>query len=95
MEDAPPPRTDDLVPVFRRLYEACMDRGLPIGCAPNVHVSLVMLPEECRAFSARPFRFQTLKLKAIARAVAWQVNRNASCASRRTEACTQVVQSMR
>jgi uncharacterized radical SAM superfamily protein len=77
MQDAPPPRTDDLVPVFRRLYESCMERGLPIGCAPNVHVSLVLLPEECRAFSSRRFPFGTLKLKALARAVEWQVARNA------------------
>jgi hypothetical protein len=76
MEDAPPPQTDELVPVFRRLYEACMERGLPIGCAPNVHVSLVLLPEECRAFSSRRFPLRTLKLKALARAVAWQVDRN-------------------
>ncbi|OLD65965.1 MAG: hypothetical protein AUI52_05695 [Acidobacteria bacterium 13_1_40CM_2_68_10] len=48
MEDAPPPRTVDLIPDFRRLYEACMERDLPIGVALNVHVSLVLLPEECR-----------------------------------------------
>jgi uncharacterized radical SAM superfamily protein len=77
MQDAPPPRTDDLVPVFRRLYESCMERGLAIGCAPNVHVSLVLLPEECRTFSTRRFPFGTLKLKALARAVQWQVARNA------------------
>jgi len=80
MQDAPPPCTDDLVPVFRRLYESCMERGLPIGCAPNVHVSLVLLPEECRAFSTRRFPFGTLKLKALARAVQWQVGRNARSA---------------
>jgi hypothetical protein len=80
MEDAPPPRTDDLVPVFRRLYEACMDRGLPIGCAPNVHVSLVLLPEECRDFSSVRYPFRTLKLKALAHAVRWQTSRNARAA---------------
>jgi hypothetical protein len=67
LEKAEPPRTEDLVPVFRRLYEACMERGLPIGCAPNVHVSLVMLPEECRRLSPRRYPFQTLKLKAMAK----------------------------
>ena len=61
-----PPRTEEMVPVFQRLYEACMEKGLPIGCAPNIHVSLVMLPEECRALSDRRFRWQTLKLKAMA-----------------------------
>ena len=66
LEDAEPPSTEDMVPVFRRLYEACMERGLPIGCAPNVHVSLVMLPEECRALTARRFPLQAMKLKAMA-----------------------------
>jgi hypothetical protein len=49
MADAPPPRTEDLVPVFAALYESCMEHRLPIGLAPNVHVSLVLLPEECRS----------------------------------------------
>ena len=55
LENAEPPRTEDMVPVFRRLYEACMEKGLPIGCAPNIHVSLVMLPEECRSLSPRRY----------------------------------------
>ena len=42
--DVPPPQTEPLIPVFRRLYEACMEKGLPIGVAPNIHVSLVLLP---------------------------------------------------
>lgn len=57
-----PPDAESLVPVFRRLYEACMEQGLPIGCAPNVHVSLVLLPEECRDLSDKPFRYQRAKL---------------------------------
>jgi hypothetical protein len=65
MQDAAPPDTEALVPVFRRLYEACMDRGLPIGCAPNIHVSLVLLPEECRYFSPRHYPLGTLKLKLL------------------------------
>lgn len=66
LADADPPETEALVPVFRRLYETCMEKGLPIGCAPNVHVSLVLLPEECAAFSPRHFPWQSLKLKAMA-----------------------------
>jgi hypothetical protein len=67
MEDAQPPRTEDLIPVFRRLYEACMERDLPIGVAPNVHVSLVLLPEECRGLLHNPRRFwrKELRLKAM------------------------------
>jgi len=51
---AEPPQTEEMVPIFRRLYEACMERGPPIGCAPNVHVSLVLLPEECRSLEPAP-----------------------------------------
>jgi hypothetical protein len=54
-EHLPPPDPASLVPVFRRLYEACMEAGLPIGCAPNVHVSLVLLPEECASLSTRRY----------------------------------------
>jgi hypothetical protein len=76
-EDVPPPRTEDLVPVFRRLYEACMERDLPIGVAPNVHVSLVLLPEECRWLTDRPRRFwrKELKLRAMSRLFGWRFER--------------------
>lgn len=60
-----PPETEDLVPVFRRLYEACMEQRLPIGIAPNVHVSLVLLPEECRALSSHHYPLQDLKHAAL------------------------------
>ena len=58
-----------MIPVFARLYDACMERHLPFGIAPNVHVSLVMLPEECRWLSDRPHRywFGELKRKAMRR----------------------------
>jgi Radical SAM superfamily len=81
--DLPPPETAPLVPVFRRLYEACMERGLPIGCAPNVHVSLVLLPDEARWLSDRRFPLQSLKLKLLARAAAWQLDRNVRVAQAR------------
>lgn len=70
-----PPRTEDIVPIFRRLYEACMEQGLPIGCAPDIHVSLVMLPEEGRYLSDRSFPLTTLKLKAIAGAARFMLER--------------------
>lgn len=65
LEHYPPPQTEQMIPVFSRLYEACMERGLPIGCAPNVHVSLVMLPEECKGLSGKRYPWQSLKLKAM------------------------------
>jgi hypothetical protein len=84
--DVPPPETEPLIPVFRRLYEACMERGLPIGCAPNIHVSLVMLPEEARWLSDRRFPMQTLKLKLLSKAVAFQLGRQTRAAERRPAA---------
>jgi uncharacterized radical SAM superfamily protein len=65
-----PPNAEDLIPVFQRLYEACMERGLPIGCAPNVHVSLVLLPEECEALSPRRYTAQRIKLGLLKQAFA-------------------------
>jgi uncharacterized radical SAM superfamily protein len=82
LEKEAPPRTEDMVPVFRRLYEACMERSLPIGCAPNVHVSLVMLPEECRSFSNRRFPLTTLKLAAMRTAFGYQFSRQTRLARR-------------
>lgn len=72
--DRPVPRTEDVVPVFRRLYEACMKHGLPIGVAPNVHVSLVMLPEEARWLQSNPNGFWAgeLKLKLMRKLFAYR-----------------------
>jgi hypothetical protein len=75
LEDAAPPKTEELLPVFRRLYEASMEKGLPIGCAPNVHVSLVMLPEECAALSPRRYPLRELKRRALRAAVGRQILR--------------------
>ena len=62
-----PPKTEAMVPVFRHLYEACIKHGLPIGLAPNIHVSLVMLPEECSWLSplrrSPGFRLKAVKLQ--------------------------------
>lgn len=65
LADHPPPRTEELVPVFRRLYEATMERGLPIGCAPGIQVSLVLLPEECAPLSSRRFPLRELRRRAL------------------------------
>lgn len=72
LEDRDPPETEELVPVFRRLYEATMEAGLPIGCAPNIRVSLVLLPEECRFFSKRRFLWQNARLAVMKRVFARQ-----------------------
>ena len=48
LADRAPPHTHEVLPVFQALWDRCMEHRLPIGVAPNIHVSLVMLPEECR-----------------------------------------------
>jgi len=53
-----------------------MEAGLPIGCAPNIHVSLVLLPEECAAFSDRPYRWRRARLAIIKRVVAARFTRS-------------------
>jgi hypothetical protein len=65
MQHEAPPRTEDMLPVFQRLWEACMERGLPVGVAPNIHVSLVLLPEECRHLSPRAYPLRRAKLKVM------------------------------
>lgn len=66
-EDVAPPKTEQMIPVFARLYEACMRKGLPIGIAPNIKVSIVMLPDECRWLSSKfdAYKLQRMKLFAL------------------------------
>lgn len=78
----PPPDTEAMVPVFRHLFEACARKGLPIGLAPNIHVSLVMLPEECRYLSEdstlrAAWSLKRVPLSAAARATLWWNRRRA------------------
>jgi hypothetical protein len=42
-----------------------MEAGLPIGCAPGIHVSLVMLPEECRSLTSRRYPWAELRRRAL------------------------------
>jgi hypothetical protein len=43
--------------------------------APDIHVSLVMLPEECRWLSPKRYPFQGLKLKAMSKMLRWHLDR--------------------
>ena len=84
MEDTAPPKTEEMIPVFRRLYEACMERNLPVGVAPNIHVSLVLLPEECRWLTDNPRKYwwKELRLRALSRAFAFRYQRAVNRAMR-------------
>jgi hypothetical protein len=85
-EHLPPPTTEAMIPVFQRLYEACMEKGLPVGIAPNIHVSLVMLPNECRGLLDDPNRFRIgeLKLKAMKKLFSMRFNRELRAAESRS-----------
>jgi hypothetical protein len=54
--------------------------------APNIHVSLVLLPDECRSLSDRSFPWQTLKLKLLGQAAKVMLNRNVRAAEARAAA---------
>ena len=58
-----PPRIEEMLPVFQHFYKRCMERGLPIGIAPNVKVSLIMMPEECRGLMANPSAWPLTRAK--------------------------------
>jgi hypothetical protein len=46
MEDEPPPRYEEMRRVMKHMWERCRDRGVPIGLAPNIEVSLVVQPTD-------------------------------------------------
>jgi|YelNatPaOPRAMG01_1025707.scaffolds.fasta_scaffold22873_3 hypothetical protein len=48
MEHWPSPRYEDMVVVFRHLYEACRRNGIPMDVTPNIEVSLVVQPGDTR-----------------------------------------------
>jgi len=71
LENAPPPRPDDMRRVFAHLYEACRDAGLPVGILP-IEVSLVVQPEEAAgltgpSLSSRLYQWKLSALRALAR----------------------------
>ena len=73
MEDYPSPRYEDMVIVFRRMYESIIKNNIPIGIAPNIHVSLVVQPTEGKYFIERKnlgyykYQFRLFLLKMIYR----------------------------
>lgn len=48
LETYPSPSFEDMLVVFRHVYEACRRNGIPIGVVPNIEVSLVVNPDDTR-----------------------------------------------
>ncbi len=63
MEDWPSPKYEDMVRVFRAMYEACMRKSIPIGLAPNLEVSLVVQPTDAIFLVEPSMRLQMYKAK--------------------------------
>jgi len=70
MEDVPPPRFEAMLRVMKYMYESCRRKGIPVGVAPNIEVSLIVQPDDGRYLVPRDFRFYIneglLKLKKFA-----------------------------
>jgi hypothetical protein len=48
MEHWPSPRYEDMLIVFRHLYEACRKNNIPMDVTPNIEVSLIVQPGDTR-----------------------------------------------
>jgi hypothetical protein len=53
MEQWPSPRYEDMLKVFRHLYEACHRNHIPIDVTPNIEVSLIVQPGDTRYLAPR------------------------------------------
>lgn len=62
-QDVPSPKTEEMIPIFARMYDACIKNGLPMGIAPNIEVSIVMNPEQGRYLSETPNAYFLKRLK--------------------------------
>ena len=63
MQDWNSPRYEDMVVVFKHVYEACMKNGIPIGMAPNIEVSLVVQPNDAEYLVEPSLRYYWYKTK--------------------------------
>ena len=76
LENYPPPRYEEMLPIFRFVYEACRRKGIPMDIAPNIEVSLVVQPGDTRylaprTLGARGYNLAQAALKVAARPYFW------------------------
>jgi hypothetical protein len=67
MEHYPSPRYEDMRAVMKHMYVRCRERGIPIGVAPNIEVSLIVNPDDAQ-YLVEPnlaFRLDRWKLAAL------------------------------
>jgi hypothetical protein len=79
LENAPPPRVEEMREVFAYLWQAVKRAGLPVGILPGIQVSLVVQPEEAAdlapaTLSSRLYEAKLSALRMLARPyVAWKL----------------------
>ncbi len=83
--DWPSPNTEDMIPVFAHMYEACMENNIPLGLAPNLEISIVIQPKEGRYFldNRNKYRAQEMKLSLARQAVKLVFNNRVKAAQKR------------
>jgi hypothetical protein len=71
MEKEPPPRYEDMRRVMQHQWQRCRDRGIPIGLAPGIEVSLVVQPTDTAYLAEGTWRDRWYRAKlAVARRLA-------------------------
>ncbi|HKS97873.1 MAG TPA: radical SAM protein [Terriglobia bacterium] len=86
MQDWPSPRYEDLIVVFRHVYEACRRNRIPMDVTPNIEVSLVVQPGDTRylaphTWKSRGYDLEMRFLKWAARPYFWWKSRPRSIAA--------------
>ena len=66
MEQWPSPRYEDMLVVFRHLYEAFRRNSIPIDVTPNIEVSLIVQPGDTRYLAPQSWgtRWYSMKMAA-------------------------------
>jgi hypothetical protein len=54
MEHMPSPDPAEMETAYRAVWDACRRHRVPVGLAPNIEVSLVLTPDDCRDLNERP-----------------------------------------
>jgi len=67
LQDWPSPRYEDMLVVFRHVYEAYRKNNIPVDVTPNIEVSLVVQPGDTRylAPTGWPSKLYNLKVRAL------------------------------
>lgn len=63
MEHWPSPRYEDMLAVFRHVYEACRRNNIPMDVTPNIEVSLIVQPGDTRYLAPRNWSSRWYELK--------------------------------